>query len=80
MKALQGLGVVLRRSTSDGESAFGVLHNDNALCLHVDHGLERCWQLPVPLADLRPDGNTLSQPESFSSCTVKSWPKLLTRA
>jgi hypothetical protein len=34
------------------------LHNDDALSLHVDHGLERIWQLPVPLADLGPDGVT----------------------
>ena len=64
VEALQGLGVVLRGRAPDGECTLWVLHNDDALCLHVDHGLERIWQLPVPLADLRPDGVAAAGPES----------------
>jgi len=32
------------------------MYNDNALCLHVDHALERLWKLSLPLGDLGPDG------------------------
>ena len=56
VEALQGLGVVLGSRAPDGKCALWVLHDDDALCLHVDHGLERFWELPVPLGDLRPDG------------------------
>src|SRR6478672_5395233 len=56
METLQGLGVVLRRRAPDGESTLWVMHDYDALSLHIDHGLQRIWQLPVPLGDLRPDG------------------------
>ena len=56
VEALQGLGIVLGRRAPDGECAFWILYNDDAFCLHVDHGLEGFWELPVPLGDLGPDG------------------------
>ena len=55
MEALQGLWVVFACYAPDGECALWVLHYDDPLCLHVDHGLERIWQQSVPLSDLRPD-------------------------
>jgi hypothetical protein len=55
VETLQCLGVVLRRCATNGECPLWVLHNDNALRLHVDVSLEGIWQLPVPLRNLGPD-------------------------
>ncbi len=55
-KPCRASGIVLRRRAPDSECTLWVLHDDDALCLHVDHGLERIWQLSVPLGDLGPDG------------------------
>jgi hypothetical protein len=56
VEALQGFWVVLRRRAPHGECTLWILYNDDALCLNVDHGLQRIWQLPVPLGNLGPDG------------------------
>src|SRR5262245_1410862 len=48
--------VVLRRRPPDGESTLWVMHDHDTLGLHVDHGLQRFWQLPMPLGNLGPDG------------------------